>query len=327
LIVHGLCNSLITRYLAQLTKGFVFFNVGTFLVIIVALLAKTPRSEFHTTSYVFGTAGVVNKTGGWNTGIAFLFGLLSVQWTMTDYDATAHISEEVRRAAYAAPSAIFIAVIGTGLMGWLLNIVLMLCSGPLENLPGSSNSAFLQILVLRLGVVGSLIIWVFVCATAFFSIQAGLQAISRTLYAFSRDHGLPDGGYFGEISEITQTPLRAIWCSTIASILPGLLDLVSPVAANAVFSVTAMALDLSYIIPIFCRRLYHNHPEVMFKPGPFYMGDGWLGILCNCTCITWTLFICVLFSLPTELPVTKLNMNYASVSSVLLSTIPFLSFF
>ena len=30
-----------------------------------------------------------------------------------------------------APSAIFIAVIGTGLIGWLLNIVVVLCSGPL----------------------------------------------------------------------------------------------------------------------------------------------------------------------------------------------------
>jgi amino acid transporter len=85
----------------------------------------------HPASYVFGSAGIVNQTGGWNTGIAFLFGLLSVQWTMTDYDATAHISEEVKRAAYAAPSAIFIAVIGTGLIGWVLNIVLILCSGPL----------------------------------------------------------------------------------------------------------------------------------------------------------------------------------------------------
>ena len=39
--------------------------------------------------------------------------------------------EEVRRAAFAAPVAIFVAVIGTGILGWLLNIVLILCSGPL----------------------------------------------------------------------------------------------------------------------------------------------------------------------------------------------------
>jgi amino acid transporter len=139
--------------------------------------------------------------------------------------------------------------------------------------------------------------------------------------------GLPDGGFFGKVSESTHTPLRAIWFSTIASILPGLLDLASPIAANAIFSVTAMALDLSYIIPIFCRRVYHSHPDVMFKPGPFYMGDGWLGVMSNCICISWTLFIFVLFSLPTVLPVTKLNMNYASVSCCLVPTRKFAYFY
>jgi len=316
LIIHGFLNSLMTRYLAHLTKGFVFVNLGITFVIIVALLARTARSDMHTAGYVFGTAGIVNQTGGWNTGLAFLFGLLSVQWTMTDYDATAHISEEVRRAAYAAPSAIIVAVIGTGLIGWLLNIVLVLCSGPLENLPGSSDSAFLEILVLRLGKTGSLVIWVFVCATGFFCVQTALQAMSRAVYAFSRDHGLPDGGYFGKNSEFTHTPLRAVWFATIVCILPGLLDLASPVAANAIFSLTAMALDLSYIIPIFCRRVYNSHPDVMFKPGPFYLGDGWMGLLCNYICISWTLFVCVIFSIPTNLPVTDLNMNYASVITV-----------
>jgi amino acid transporter len=140
------------------------------------------------------------------------------------------------------------------------------------------------------------------------------------LFTYLIPKGLPDGGFFGKTSEITHTPLRAVWFSTIASILPGLLDLASPIAANAIFSMTAMALDLSYIIPIFCRRVFHSHPDVMFTPGPFYMGDGWLGLLCNCICISWTLFICVLFSLPTELPVTKLNMNYSSVRFRLIPT-------
>ena len=59
------------------------------LVIIIVLLAKTPRSEMHSAGYLFGSAGIVNQTavdgtGGWNTGLAFLFGLLSVQWTVCD---------------------------------------------------------------------------------------------------------------------------------------------------------------------------------------------------------------------------------------------------
>ncbi|KAL9710756.1 polyamine transporter tpo5 [Leucoagaricus gongylophorus] len=320
MVFHGILNSLATRHLAKMTTSFVFVNLGTTFLIIIVLLATTPRSEMHPASYVFGSEGIVNQTGGWNTGIAFLFGLLSVQWTMTDYDATAHISEEVHRAAYAAPSAIFIAVIGTGLIGWLLNIVMILCSGPLENLPGLSGSAFLQVMVGRMGKTGALILWVPVCMTAFFVVQTALQATSRTIYAFSRDHGLPDCGFFGKNSSTTGTPIRAVWLSTFIGILPGLLDLASPIAANAIFSLTAMALDISYIIPIFLRRIYHSHPEVNFKPGPFYLGNGFLGNFCNWMCILWTLFICIIFSLPTVLPVTKENMNYASVitSSVMI---------
>lgn len=115
---------------------------------------------------------------------------------------------------------------------------------------------------------------------------------------------------------MTNTPLRAIFLTTFVSVLPGLLDLASPIAANAIFSLTAMALDLSYIIPIFLRRVFQNHPEVMFKPGPFYMGDGILGAAMNWTCILWTIFVCVIFSFPTVKPITKENMNYASVSAL-----------
>ena len=62
---------------------------------------------------------------------------------------------------------------------------------------------------------------------------------------------MPDGGFFGRVSGATRTPLRAIWFTTLLSVLPGLLDLASPVAASAIFAMTAMAFDLSYIVPIF----------------------------------------------------------------------------
>ncbi|KAI0028728.1 APC amino acid permease [Vararia minispora EC-137] len=313
LVFHGLLNCLATRYLARFTTSFVFVNIGATILIIIVLLATTPRSEMHSGAYVFGSEGTINGTGGWPTGLAFLFGLLSVQWTMTDYDATAHISEEVKRAAYAAPAAIFIAVIGTGLLGWLLNIVLVLCSGPFENLPGASGSAFLEIMALRMGKAGALVLWVLVCFTAFFVVQTALQACSRTVYAFSRDHGLPDRGFFGKIHRLTGTPINAIVGTTVFSILPGFLQFASPAAANAIFSLTAMALDISYIIPIFLRRVYGNHPEVTFKPGPFYLGDGLLGWAVNINCICWVLFVSVIFALPTVLPITPQNMNYASV--------------
>jgi hypothetical protein len=91
---------------------------------------------------------------------------------------------------------------------------------------------------------------------------------------------------------------------TLVCILPGLLDLASPIAANAIFSLCAIALDTSYIIPIFCRRWYSvwPHPEVPFQAGPFVL-RGALGWVANVTCIVWTCFIVVIFSLPNLKPV------------------------
>ncbi|KIP02544.1 hypothetical protein PHLGIDRAFT_122381 [Phlebiopsis gigantea 11061_1 CR5-6] len=313
LVVHAFLNCLGTRRLAYMTSSFVFINLGTTILIIVVLLAMTPRSEMHTASYVFGIDGIINNAKGWGNGVAFLFGLLSVEWTMTGYDATGHISEEIRRAAYRTPTAIIVSIIGTGLLGWLLNIVLVLCSGPFEDLPGPSDSAFLQILVLRVGKSGGLFLWALVCLTAFVVCLSCVQANSRAFYAFSRDHGLPDGDYFGHIDPTTKTPIRAIWFSAFLGALPGLLDLASPLALNAVYAATAMAFDLAYLVAVVLRRIYADHPEVQFKPGPFYMGDGWFGWTVNTIAVLWTIFVCIIFCMPNELPVNTQNMNYASV--------------
>jgi hypothetical protein len=94
-------NCLATRHLATFTKGFVFVNLGTTVsasqpphylplfctdgvnsVIVIVLLATTGRHHMHHANYVFGSDGIINQTNGWNNGVAFLFGLLSVQWTV-----------------------------------------------------------------------------------------------------------------------------------------------------------------------------------------------------------------------------------------------------
>ena len=73
-----------TKVLALVTKSFVFVNLGAVFAIVVALLVTTP--DKHDATYIFTN---LNNQSGWESGgIAFLLGLLSVQWTMTDYDAT-----------------------------------------------------------------------------------------------------------------------------------------------------------------------------------------------------------------------------------------------
>lgn len=308
LVIHGLLNSLPTAALARLTRGFVFINIGAAFIIIITLLACTPRAEMHPGSYIF--TEVVNNSGWPNSGLAFMMGLLSVQWTMTDYDAAAHISEEVHRAAIAAPVAIFVAVINTGAIGWILNIVLCVCAGDVTELPGPTGNAFLAIMYLRMGKAGSMVLWSFVCLIAAFTVQTALHANARTVFAFARDGALPDRGFFGKIWKRTQTPINAVWFVIVVSMLMGVLSFASLTAVQAVFSMCAVALDLSYIIPIICRRIFDGHSEVRFKPGPFYMGK-W-GYIVNVIMVVWTLFEVTILCFPETYPLTWDTFNYAA---------------
>lgn len=63
----------------MVTKTFVFVNLGSLFAIIIALLVTT--NDKHTAEYIF--TATTNNTGWESSGITFLLGLLSVQWTMT----------------------------------------------------------------------------------------------------------------------------------------------------------------------------------------------------------------------------------------------------
>ena len=86
----GLVNSLPTYWMEKMTKSYVIFHVLVLVTCAIALLVKTEHK--HSTDYVF--KDVYNVSGWRPDGFAWLFGFLSVSWTMTDYDATAHITEE-----------------------------------------------------------------------------------------------------------------------------------------------------------------------------------------------------------------------------------------
>lgn len=279
--------------------------------------------------------------------------------THQDYDATAHISEEVRRAAYAAPVAIFVAVIGTGLLGWLLNIVLILCSGPLEALQAASplaGSAFLQIMAIRMGNPAALFLWVNLSLSPRYLVKlTHVRTVPRLPHSVLRRPNRAPSGLPHNIRiqprPRTARPRRPqlqlqVDADAAARDLGVHLpqrhprparpreprrcergvradrDGAGPLLHHPHFPVRAASFpvpkfyDAHYLPGTHRRRYYRNHPEVDFRPGPFYLGDGLLGWAFNINCILWTLFVFVIFSMPTVMPVTANNMNYASVITV-----------
>ena len=188
--------------------------------------------------------------------------------------------------------------------GFLFNIVLVFVMGDPDNLDNTLEQPVAQIYYNSLGPAGGVfytvcafIILQFVCFTA-------TQSLGRTVFAFSRDRLLPFSNVWTKVNRFTGIPLYAVWLSIICCILINLIGLGSYAAISGVFNVTAIALDWSYCIPIFCKIV-----SGQFVPGPFNMGK--LGYFVNAWACTWTFFVTIIFVMPTERPVSGDTMNYA----------------
>ena len=98
-----------------------------------------------------------------------------------------------------------------------------------------------------------------------------IVAASRQTWAFSRDGALPFASFFRPISQrFGYIPLRAIWgCALLAAVL-GLLSLIAPAAAQALFSLAVAGNNVAWGVPIFARVWWGQRK---FRPGPFHTGE------------------------------------------------------
>ncbi|QIW94681.1 hypothetical protein AMS68_000199 [Peltaster fructicola] len=307
-VLTGLVNSLSTYWMEKMTKTYVIFHIAVLVTCSVALLAMAQPwngTEKNDAAYVFTN---VDNTSGWTPdGWSFLLGFLSVSWTMTDYDATAHITEEIKDPEIKAPWAISMAMLFTYVAGWLFNIVLCFCMGSPEDILGSPlQQPVAQIFYNVLGRAGGITFTVCAVIILKFVTFTAMQALARTVFAFSRDRLVPFSSVWTKIYPLTGTPLFAVWISTFWCIAINLIGLGSYTAIAGVFATCAIALDWSYCIPIVCKLLFGQ-----FKPGPWHLGR--FSPVINAWAVIWTFFVSIIFVMPTVIPVTAENMNYAIV--------------
>ena len=118
LFVHGLMNQFGIKLVALLNDISVWWHVIGVLI-IVAVLAFVP-SKHASASYVF--SHIVNNTGWGSTFYVLLLGLLLAQYTLTGFDASAHMTEETHNAARSGPRGIVMSIVVSLIAGWVLLI-------------------------------------------------------------------------------------------------------------------------------------------------------------------------------------------------------------
>lgn len=269
-ITQALFNHFGIRVTTILTDFSGYLIFATALILTIALLAFAPSLDF---SRLFTFRNFTGETGGnvWppteSMSTAFLLGFLLVCYTITGFDASAHTSEETRDAARTVPRGMLQAVGWSCLFGYIMVCAFVLSMSSVEEgaaqganvfywlLNGSAMPGFVRGLV-SIGIV----VANYLCALA------GLTSLSRMIFAFARDGGLPASGLLKQVSAAYRTPVPAIWVGAALTILG---TIYAP-AFTVLAAGCAVFLYLSYAMPVAAGLLVEG--KTWTTKGPFNLG-------------------------------------------------------
>jgi amino acid permease (GABA permease) len=305
LLLHGALNQFGVRVVARLNDVSVWWHVIG-VAVIVLVLAFVP-DHHQSASFVFGK--FVNNTGWTSSLYVALIGLLLAQYTLTGFDASAHMTEETHDASRSGPRGIVMSIVVSVIAGWILLIGVTFAIQSYEsaiNTPTAVPPA--QIFIDAVGDTGGKLLLLIAIGAQLFCGMASVTANSRMIFAFSRDGALPASRVWHHINPRTRTPTRAIWLAAGGAFVLGLPYLWNATAYAAVTSIAVIGLYIAYVLPTFLRLRQGDE----FEPGPWQLGR-WSRPI-GTIAVVWVAFITVLFMLPTASPISAANFNYTPVA-------------
>ncbi|QLL30318.1 hypothetical protein HG536_0A01350 [Torulaspora globosa] len=286
-------------------------NVFIMILLFIALPigTKINRGGFNDGNFIFGN---YHNFSDWNNGWQFcLAGFMPAVWTIGSFDSCVHQSEEAKDAKKSVPIGIIASVLVCWILGWLLIICIMACMNPdVETVLGTDFEIVLaQIIFDSLGKKWAVAFMALIAFCQFLMGASIVTAISRQVWAFARDDGLPFSKYIKIVNKRYSVPFVAIIAACAASLALGLLCLDGPAAA-ALFSLAVAGNNLAWSTPTFLRLTFGRD---LFRPGPFYLGSFWSPIVAWFGVI-YQAFIIILVMFPSQQHgLTDKTMNYACV--------------
>ncbi|EJC99523.1 APC amino acid permease [Fomitiporia mediterranea MF3/22] len=315
---QGLINTFGVHLLKYINNFSIWWHAVGTTALVIAILAAAPThhsAKFVFTQFIDGT-GVAQPDGstiGWgsraSTGYVVVVGILMSQYSLTGFDASAHMTEETHNAAMAGSLGIITAIGVSAILGWFLILGLLFSMQDYNATVGSdTGEPVAQIFLDTVGEKGAIVLMVIVIGAMFMCGVFSVTSNSRMMYAFSRDGALPGAKFFHRVSVRQRSPVRTVWLACTLSFILGLPSLGSQVAFSAATSIATIGLYVSYAIPIALRLIYRRR----FVRGPFHLGKA--SEVIAGIAVAWITFISIAFILPQENPVNSQTLNYAIVA-------------
>ena len=266
--------------LAMFNNISVWWHVFGAAIIVGVLVFGTDKHQ--SLNWMFTTQ--VNNSGfGENTYWYFVLplGFLLTQYTITGFDASAHLSEETHSAHLAAAKGIWKSIAYSAIGGYILLMSFLYVAtntdyinsfDPAVNPYGGGSIIALLYSALGGGASFKLIMLI-TTVGQIFCVTACLTSCSRMMFAFSRDGAVPGGNLWKKVNK-HHVPANAVLASAVGGIvltLPALWKSPTgaPTAFYAVVSVCVISLYLAFLIPIYLRLKAGDK----FKVGEWNLGS------------------------------------------------------
>ena len=184
------------------------------VLVIVGVLIVVP-DHHRSVGYVFGQT--INNTGfggGTTTGLIFFYvfltGLLMAQYTITGYDASAHMSEETHKASRGAAWGMVMSVVVSVIFGLVPVAVTFVVP---DDKAASAAGAYIVTYIWQASMStrwAEFLLFIAVVAQCFCTIASTTSA-SRMMFAFSRDGAVPGHQLWKRVSKRDRIPVYTVW--------------------------------------------------------------------------------------------------------------------
>lgn len=185
LVSHGIVNTFGVRILRYLNNASIALHSVGITAICIAVLAKAPTHQ--PASFVFGSfhdGTGVDGEAGWGVRASPVYvavcGALLSQYTLTGFDASAHLSEETKKASWSAPIGVVSSVGFSALFGFFVLMAFLFSIQDFEAVLGSAyGQPVLQIFVDVAGEDGALVLFSLIMGELAMS-DLGVCVLTRT---------------------------------------------------------------------------------------------------------------------------------------------------
>jgi len=271
LCLHVFINIRGSHLVAVLNGVSVWWHVlGVAVIVGILVFAPSDHASLNTVfTHTENNSGFGDSMKWW---YVLPLGFLLTQYTITGFDASAHISEETHGASMSAARGVWQSVFYSAIIGYIVLLAITFAASD-ANAVNEGGGTVYAVFESSMTVAWTKAILIIAFIGQVFCGMSCMTSASRMMYAFSRDGAVPGSRLWSKVDR-KRIPFNAVMAVAVFALILTLPALKgnsagATVAFTAVVSIGVIGLYVCWAVPIFLRWRAGDS----FEAGPWNLGN------------------------------------------------------